>query len=268
MRRLANKVISVVGGSGVACGTGGIGEVFMLTIGITDSGTGGLTVLKKLYRTFPARYIYLADTLNAPYSLKKEEELKYIAEQSVVTLCGYKADGIVFASNALTAAAFSYVSSVSETVVFGCEPPVAHACQYTASNVLAVGSETVLASLKKNNSANVIYRSLPLLEDMAENGASCSETASYIESATSDLEGRFDCIVLCSTSYGLCKDCFLRVFPRVKIFDSADGAVQRLRRYFGKQERNECELRFVFTSDKEENTEKYTKITQEILKSY
>lgn len=44
-------------------------------IGIFDSGLGGLTVLKELVKSHPSEYIYIGDSLRAPYGNKSKEEL-------------------------------------------------------------------------------------------------------------------------------------------------------------------------------------------------
>ena len=46
-------------------------------IGVFDSGIGGLTVLKNIYKHHPNNeYIYFGDTLNLPYGDKTKEELE------------------------------------------------------------------------------------------------------------------------------------------------------------------------------------------------
>ena len=48
------------------------------TIGVMDSGVGGLTVLKELLKVLPsAKYVYLGDTANLPYGCKSKEEILF-----------------------------------------------------------------------------------------------------------------------------------------------------------------------------------------------
>ena len=50
------------------------------SIGIYDSGLGGLSVFKELFSKLKnENYIYFGDTKNLPYGDKKEEELLKIA---------------------------------------------------------------------------------------------------------------------------------------------------------------------------------------------
>ena len=52
-----------------------------MKIGIFDSGSGGLTVLKELINDYPNNeYIYFGDTLNLPYGTKSKDELEIRAD--------------------------------------------------------------------------------------------------------------------------------------------------------------------------------------------
>jgi glutamate racemase len=55
-----------------------------ITIGVYDSGIGGLSVLKELILSFPHHnFIYFADTARMPYGQKKPEELCKYAYQTL-----------------------------------------------------------------------------------------------------------------------------------------------------------------------------------------
>ncbi len=47
-----------------------------MKIGLFDSGVGGLSVLKKLIVQMPTHYVYVADTLRAPYGTKSKENIE------------------------------------------------------------------------------------------------------------------------------------------------------------------------------------------------
>ena len=51
-------------------------------IGVMDSGVGGLTVLKELYKLCPKEnYLYFGDTKNLPYGEKTKEQLIEIVKK-------------------------------------------------------------------------------------------------------------------------------------------------------------------------------------------
>ena len=52
--------------------------IYSDTIGVMDSGVGGLTVLSELVKVLPSsKYIYFGDTLNLPYGCKTKEEILF-----------------------------------------------------------------------------------------------------------------------------------------------------------------------------------------------
>src|SRR6266404_3629659 len=74
------------------------------TIGVFDSGFGGLTVLRALLPLIPgAHYIYLGDTARLPYGSKSRETITRYALSSARFLADHGADLLVIACNTATA---------------------------------------------------------------------------------------------------------------------------------------------------------------------
>src|SRR5208283_3814965 len=66
----------------------------MSTIGVFDSGVGGLTVLQALRRRMPRRdFIYLGDTARVPYGRKPPEMVVEFASEIADFLCGLGVEG-------------------------------------------------------------------------------------------------------------------------------------------------------------------------------
>ena len=132
----------------------------MATIGIFDSGLGGLSVLRACAAVLPGeRYIYFADSAHCPYG---EKSAAYIRERSAEIadfLIGRGADIIVVACNTATAAAIAFLrerysdrssAEVRERVLslsggrrdhvmfIGMEPAVKPAALGTATGVIGV----------------------------------------------------------------------------------------------------------------------------------
>jgi len=71
-----------------------------MTIGVFDSGVGGLTVHRALVRAFPAAdFVYLADQANAPYGGRAGEEIVALTKAGCERLFAAGADLIVLACN-------------------------------------------------------------------------------------------------------------------------------------------------------------------------
>src|SRR6201995_1758711 len=71
-----------------------------MTIGVFDSGVGGLTVHRELVWAFPeADFIYLADQANAPYGGREGEEIVDLTRAGCERLFAEGADLVVLACN-------------------------------------------------------------------------------------------------------------------------------------------------------------------------
>ena len=98
----------------------------MALIGVFDSGVGGLSILDEALRQLPSHdYIYLADSINAPYGEKSSE---WIAARSM-ELCQYLAtqgcDAIMVACNTATAEAIADIRhELSNIPIIGVEPGI------------------------------------------------------------------------------------------------------------------------------------------------
>ena len=109
-------------------------------IGIYDSGFGGLSVWRELYRALPHEsLIYLGDGKNCPYGSKPQEQILQYACESVEKLLERGCKMIVVACNTATAVAIKHLRETYPDVPFvGLEPAVKPACLTTKSGVVGV----------------------------------------------------------------------------------------------------------------------------------
>src|SRR3954465_8514427 len=71
-----------------------------MSIGVFDSGVGGLTVHHKLVERFPeADFVYLADQANTPYGGRPGEEIVELTKAGCVRLFAEGCDLVVLACN-------------------------------------------------------------------------------------------------------------------------------------------------------------------------
>ena len=99
-----------------------------LTIGVFDSGFGGLTVLRALLPLIPAtHYIYLGDTARLPYGSKSRETIARYAVSSAKFLHDQGADLLVVACNTATALALPDIQQSLPIPVIGVIQPGAEA---------------------------------------------------------------------------------------------------------------------------------------------
>jgi len=107
-----------------------------LTIGVFDSGFGGLTVLRALLPLIPhAHYIYLGDTARLPYGSKSRETIARYAVSSSRFLLDQGADILVIACNTATALALPEIQAAAAPIpVFGVVQPGAQAALASANH--------------------------------------------------------------------------------------------------------------------------------------
>ena len=80
----------------------------MATIGVFDSGSGGLSVLKELRKVLPEeKYVYYSDNANCPYGDKTPEFIRDRARSITDLLLEKGASAVVVACNTATAAAIA-----------------------------------------------------------------------------------------------------------------------------------------------------------------
>jgi glutamate racemase len=110
------------------------------TIGVFDSGFGGLTVLRALLPLIPgARYIYLGDTARLPYGSKSRETIARYAVSSARFLEEQGADLLCIACNTASALALEDIEQALPIPVIGVIEPGAKAALATINPEITLG---------------------------------------------------------------------------------------------------------------------------------
>lgn len=121
-------------------------------IGVFDSGVGGLSVLRALLAAMPhERFVYLADSANAPYGERGDAFVTARTHAITEYLCQqHHIKALVVACNTATAAAIHEVrSSHPELPLVGLEPAVKPALAVTQTgHVGVIGTRGTLTSAK------------------------------------------------------------------------------------------------------------------------
>lgn len=117
------------------------------TIGVFDSGFGGLTVLRALLPLIPAaHYIYLGDTARLPYGSKSQQTIARYAISSARFLQEQGADLLVIACNTATALALPDLQAALSIPVIGVIQPGAQSAQTITSCSSTTDQKSVIAS--------------------------------------------------------------------------------------------------------------------------
>jgi glutamate racemase len=216
------------------------------TIGVFDSGFGGLTVLKALLEVVPrADYAYFGDTARLPYGSKSVETVARYAIEASHFLESQGAQLLVIACNTATALALDRICSAAHVPVVGVVEPGAEAAAEVTENrkVVVIGTEATVSShayfkaLEKRG-MRAREKACPLLVPLVEEGwieHPVTEQVAQIYLAEAFANGFHDAdtMVLGCTHYPLLKPLLRRVAPdHVSIVDSAESTAHVVSEHF------------------------------------
>jgi glutamate racemase len=150
------------------------------TIGVFDSGVGGLTVVSAVAGRSPAHSIvYLGDTARVPYGSKSATTVRRYAEIAARFLLARNVDLLLIACNTASAYAIDALTESSPVPVLGAVDPGARAAvratQSGSIGVLGtlgtVRSGAYLRAIERaGGTAKVSQRACPLLVPLVEEG--------------------------------------------------------------------------------------------------
>ena len=216
------------------------------TIGVFDSGVGGLTVLRSLVERVPgADYLYFGDTARLPYGSKSAATVAHYAVGAVRYLQNEGAELLVIACNTATALALDEIKAAARVEVIGVVEPGAEAAAAASQKrkVVVIGTEATVSShaYRRALEARAIAvreKACPLFVPLVEEGwvehpVTEQVAKIYLSEAFSGDAGDFgaDVLVLGCTHYPLIKPLLRKVAPQhVTIVDSAESTAQAVAR--------------------------------------
>lgn len=110
------------------------------SIGVFDSGVGGLSVWREIVRQLPHEdTVYFADQAHVPYGPRSQDEIRAFCHDIVEFLIARGCKAIVVACNTASAAALKYLrETFPQLPVIGMEPAVKPAAAMTRSRVVGI----------------------------------------------------------------------------------------------------------------------------------
>lgn len=210
------------------------------TIGVFDSGFGGLTVLKALLELIPgAEYAYFGDTARLPYGSKSVETVARYAVEAAHFLESQGAQMLVIACNTATALALNQIIAATHVPVVGVVEPGAEAAASATKNqkIVVIGTQATVSShayrkALESRGLEAREKACPLLVPLVEEGwvqHPVTEQVARIYLAEAFAAGFHDAdtMVLGCTHYPLLKPLLQRVTPgHVSIVDSAESTAR------------------------------------------
>lgn len=235
-------------------------------IGVFDSGIGGLTVLKEIFRELPEEStLYLGDTARVPYGIRSAETVTRYSFDNAAFLGSQGIKLLVVACNTASAVSMDRIKERVSIPVIGVIEPGAKAAARSSVNrkVGVIGTEATIASSAYTKGIKalapdieVIGLPCPLFVPLVEEGFTDNEIAEMV--AERYLKGikdkGIDTLVLGCTHYPLLKGVILKVMGSgITLIDSAVETVREVRAILkqNNMERNspDSPLRRFFVTD-------------------
>ncbi len=218
------------------------------TIGLFDSGVGGLTVLRALIDRIPdVNYLYFGDTARLPYGSKSAETVAHYAVGAIRYLEEQGADLLVIACNTATALAFKEIEAATKFQVIGVVEPGAQAATAasTTRNVVVIGTEATVGShayrvALETRGVSAREKACPLLVPLVEEGwvdhpVTEQVAQIYLSDVFGDQSDNADVLLLGCTHYPLLRPLLRRIVPEhIEIVDSAESTAETVAAVVGK----------------------------------
>lgn len=211
------------------------------SIGVFDSGLGGLWVLKHLREQMPEYdYVFLGDQLNVSYGNKNHDELFILATKALDYLYGKKnCMGVVLACNTISSTIYDRLRVWKDDkyfgrILFGIVRPTVESLGDNDTVAIFATPRTceseVYEKFLKENVKNYIKIPMPELASLIENGG---DTYNYINSFKDKIPSNIKRGALLCTHYGIVRDDFKKVFPDITTFVYQEELIpQYLKDYF------------------------------------
>jgi glutamate racemase len=135
------------------------------TVGVFDSGVGGLSVVKAIRLSLPAiNFIYIADSANAPYGNRPSAFIEQRASHIAASLVGSGSQLIVVACNTATAVAVEQLRAKLPVPVVAMEPAIKPAVALSKNGVIGVlATQRTLESAAVKNLCKTFGQDVELL---------------------------------------------------------------------------------------------------------
>lgn len=209
-------------------------------IGIFDSGSGGLSVFREVFKLLPReKYVYFSDNAHCPYGEKSREQIIARARSITDFLINEGCSIVVVACNTATAAAISTLREEYSIPFVGMEPAVKPAALATKTGVIGVlATAGTLKASKYLDTRDRYSDGITVKEhvgsgfvELVEAGKlDGPETEATVRASVQPLlDAGADIIVLGCTHYPFLRPVIERIAgPEVTVIDPAPAAARHL----------------------------------------
>ena len=211
------------------------------TIGVFDSGVGGVSVLARLVDELPHEsFVFYGDSANAPYGEKPRDWIVRRSRAITDELIENGAKAIVIACNTATSAAAAELrADYAHVPIIGVEPALKPATlSEDVQRILVMATPITLRLDKYQQLAErwgggheVIDAPCPGLAARIERGdLDAPDVVELVDSLVGRYRGEVDAVVLGCTHYPFVSSAIRTVLGEVALFDGAAGTARQLHR--------------------------------------
>lgn len=207
------------------------------SIGIFDSGIGGVTVLKEIIKILPnEKYKYYSDSKNNPYGDKSDEEIIEICDKIVSNFIEQKCKAIVIACNTASAKAVKKLrEKYPEIPIIAIEPAykMVHDLAYDQVTLVMATKGTIKSEkfhklYNKYDNHKTYLMACQGLADIIEEGNQ-EKIRKYLEENLSEYVGKVHNVVLGCTHYPLIQNEIKKILGDVEFFNGAASVAKHLK---------------------------------------
>ncbi len=242
-------------------------------IGIFDSGVGGTSVWREINKMMPLENtIYLADSINAPYGEKSQNEILQLSIKNTELLIAKKCKLIVVACNTATTNAIAYLRQHYDIQFIGIEPAIKPAALYSKSRKVGVlATKGTLASSLFHSTSENHAAGIEIFEQEGKGLVTLIEQGDARANFTKQillkylkpmLEQGIDYLVLGCTHYPYLIPVLEEILPKhVVIIDSGKAVAKQTKAILNR-------YNLINTKNASKNHQFFTNSNVEILKSF
>ncbi len=234
--------------------------IIAIMVGIFDSGSGGLTVMKAVREVLPScDIVYFGDIAHAPYGSKSQEELSRYTAESLALLKARGAERIISACNSASASLalslFDAFNLEPGDIIEMVGPTVSYFKHSQVRIMLCATPATIKAGIYQNAFRMIGHEvgavAIPDLAGAIEFAEGEQKQRELVKAAFKDVDwSKYDALILACTHYPLALNLFKEIVPpNIVIFDPAVAVAERAQKQFWPQEVRDQKTTFLISQD-------------------
>lgn len=211
------------------------------TIGVMDSGVGGLTVVKELQKLLPnENIVFYGDSFNCPYGNREQNVIEGFTKGIVNFLKSKNCKIVAIACNTMSALVEQIKDDFNFEIIGIIEPAACYIAKIKPHSVGIVATEFTVKTQKYNElihkydqTIKVLGKGSPTLAALIENGAfNYTEIDAEITNKMDAIlaeDPTLDTVILGCTHYPIVLNRFELLYPHIKFINPAKNQAEAVK---------------------------------------